>query len=370
MPQNSRKMIFHIPLPLNENAVSASGIRPLKMIKGFEKAGFYVEKVCGNASERKTKCSEILNRIIKNGEKYDFCYSESSTMPTLLTDSHHLPLHPFVDFSFFNELKRYDIPIGLFYRDVFWTFDLYKKSVPLLKRLFALPFYKYDLKKYNELIDVLFLPSMKMLEAVPAKISVPKVFALPSGGEDNAVRKELSEENRLSILYVGGILPPLYDLTPLIEAVRGREMLKLTIVCRKNEYESVKERYKTEGEPNISIVHGTGGIVDECYRKADVFAILCAFYDYWRFAMPFKLIESVSHGVPVVTYPGTAVADFVESNGVGWVVDCSYGEFLQKLAEDRGLVMKKRENVIKAIPENTWEARALFVAEQLCGVKK
>ena len=369
MPQNSRKMIFHIPVPLNENAVSASGIRPLKMIKGFEKAGFYVEKVCGNALERKAKCSEIINKI-KNGEKYDFCYSESSTMPTLLTDSHHLPLHPFVDFGFFKELKKNGIPIGLFYRDVFWAFDLYKKSVPLLKRLFALPFYKYDLKKYNELIDVLFLPSMKMLEAVPAKITVPKVFSLPSGGEDNAVKKELSEEKGLSILYVGGILPPLYDLTPLIEAVRGREMLKLTIVCRKNEYESMKSYYNIESESNIEIVHGIGKIVDDCYSKADVFAILCAFYEYWRFAMPFKLIESLAHGVPVVTYSGTAVADFVENNNAGWVVDGNYGEFLQNLAENKELVEEKKEAVIKAIPENTWEARALFVAKQLCGEKK
>ena len=369
MLRNNKKMIFHIPLTLNEKAASASGIRPLKMIKGFKDAGFEVDTVSGNANERKAKCSEILNKI-KNGEKYDFCYSESSTMPTLLTDRHHLPLHPFTDFGFFRELKRNNIPIGLFYRDVFWAFDLYKKSVPLLKRLFALPFYKYDLKKYNELLDVLFLPSMKMLEAVPAKITVPEVFALPSGGEDNAVRKELSEENGLSILYVGGILPPLYDLTPLIEAVRGRENLKLTVVCRQNEYDAMKDSYKTEGEPNISIVHGIGEIVDKCYEKADVFAILCSFYEYWKFAMPFKLIESVSHGVPVVTYSGTAVADFVESNDVGWVLDGSYGEFLQKLADNRGLVERKRESVIAAIPKNTWEARALFVAEQLGGVKK
>lgn len=369
MPQNSRKMIFHIPVALNENAVSASGIRPMKMVKGFKKAGFEVDVVSGNAIERKAKASEIIDKI-KNGEKYDFCYSESSTMPTLLTEKHHLPLHPFLDFGFFKELKRNNIPIGLFYRDVFWAFDLYKKSVPLPKRLFALPFYKYDLKKYNELVDVLFLPSLRMKDAIPANIEIPKVLALPSGGEKVDIGQNNGKHSGLSILYVGGIVPPLYDLTPLFEAVKKRPMLHLTVVCRKNEYETMKSYYNIESESNIEIVHGIGKIVDDCYSKADVFAILCAFYEYWRFAMPFKLIESLAHGVPVVTYSGTAVADFVESNDVGWIVDGNYGEFLQNLAENKELLEEKRKNVIKAIPENTWEARALFVAKQLCGEKK
>ncbi len=369
MPQSSRKMIFHIPADLDENAVSASGIRPLKMIKGFEKAGFYVEKVCGTASERKAKCSEIINKI-KNGEKYDFCYSESSTMPTLLTDRHHLPLHPFTDFGFFKELKRHNIPIGLFYRDVYWAFDLYKKSVSTLKRVFAVHFYKYDLKQYDKFVDTLFLPSLKMLQYIPGGVKIPNVQPLPSGCEIYDQITEKNGRSGLNILYIGGITQPLYDLTPLIEAVRGRKMLNLTVICRKNEYDSMKDFYKMEYEPNISVIHGSGEIVKESYKNADVFANLRVFDEYLKFAMPFKLFETVSYGVPVVASPGTAVADFVESNGIGWVVEENFGEFLQKLAENRALIEEKRQNVLKKRYENTWEARALFVAKQLCGEKK
>lgn len=369
MPQNSRKMIFHIPAALDENAVSASGIRPLKMIKGFKKAGFEVDAVSGNAMERKAKASEIINKI-KNGEKYDFCYSESSTMPTLLTDRHHLPLHPFVDFGFFRELKRNNIPIGLFYRDVYWAFDLYKKSVPTLKRVFAVHFYKYDLKQYDRFVDTLFLPSLKMLQYIPGGVKIPNVQPLPSGCEIYDQITEKNGRSGLNILYIGGITQPLYDLTPLIEAVRGRKMLNLTVICRKNEYDSMKDFYKMESEPNISVIHGSGEIVKESYKKADVFANLRVFDEYLKFAMPFKLFETVSYGVPVVASPGTAVADFVENNNAGWVVDGNYGEFLQNLAENKELVEEKKKAVIKAIPENTWEARALFVAKQLCGEKK
>ena len=363
MPQSNRKMIFHLPLFLDENAMSASGIRPLKMIQGFKDAGFEVDVVSGSALERKARAAEILKKI-KNGEKYDFCYSESSTMPTLLTDTHHLPLHPFVDFGFFRELKKNGIPIGLFYRDVYWTFDLYKKSVSFLKRNFAYCFYKYDLRKYNELVDTLFLPSLKMRKYIPLEMTVPNVQALPSGCEIHENFRR-DEHEGFNILYIGGITPPLYDITPLVKGVTDRPMLHLTVVCRKNEYDAMKDYYNMESVGNISVVHGRGGIVEECYKKADVFAIVRSFDEYLTFAMPFKLFEAVSHNIPVLISPGTSAADFVESNDVGWVIDENYGEFLQKLAENRELLEEKRKNVIKAIPENTWEARALFVAKQL-----
>ena len=364
MPQSSRKMIFHIPLPLDENAMSASGIRPPKMLKGFEEAGFEVDAVTGNAEERKAKSLEILNKI-KNGEKYSFCYSESSTMPTALTEKHHLPLHPFFDFAFFKELKKNGIPIGLFYRDIFWAFDLYKKSVSPLKRFFAYTFYKYDLKMYNKFVDVLFLPSVQMLNYIPFDMKIKNVCGLPSGCEVYELEQQKHDGEGLNILYIGGVTTPLYDITPLVEAVKNNRGLSLTVVCRKNEYDVMKNYYNMESVPNISVIHGRGDIVEDCYKKADVFSIVRSFDEYLTFAMPFKLFEAVSHGVPVVTSPGTSVADFVESNDVGWVVDGNYGDFLQKLAENKKLIEEKRKSVIKAIPENTWKARALFVAKQL-----
>jgi hypothetical protein len=82
-------------------------------------------------------------------------------MPTLLTESHHLPTHPFLDFNFFRFLKNNDIKIGLFYRDVQWNFkELY--NINFFKKIYAKFFYYWDLYNYNNLLDVLFLPSLKM----------------------------------------------------------------------------------------------------------------------------------------------------------------------------------------------------------------
>ena len=65
----------------------------------------------------------------------NFLYSESSTMPTSLTEPHHMPTHPFLDFSFFYFCKRNGIKIGLFYRDIYWKFEIYKEKVHGIKYL-------------------------------------------------------------------------------------------------------------------------------------------------------------------------------------------------------------------------------------------
>lgn len=49
----SKNIIFHCPFILNPNAISASGIRPIKMLEAFKKLGFEVDVVSGSTSERK-----------------------------------------------------------------------------------------------------------------------------------------------------------------------------------------------------------------------------------------------------------------------------------------------------------------------------
>ena len=152
---NQKRCIFHIPNYIDENRKSASNIRPLKMIEAFKQNGYIVDIVMGYAKERKNQIKKIKENI-KNGIKYDFMYSESSTMPTLLTEKNHLPTHPFLDFSFMNFCKKNGIKIGLFYRDMHWKFDLYKINVSVVKRNVAILFYKYDLLRYRKLLDVLY----------------------------------------------------------------------------------------------------------------------------------------------------------------------------------------------------------------------
>ena len=100
MEKSIQRMIFHIPMRINRERASASSIRPVKMIEAFERLGYEVILIEGNASQRKKRIKEIKHNIRK-GVTYDFLYSESSTMPTLLTEKHHCPTHPFFRFLFF-----------------------------------------------------------------------------------------------------------------------------------------------------------------------------------------------------------------------------------------------------------------------------
>lgn len=134
-----KRMIFHIPMKIDRNRASASQIRPMKMIEAFKECGYEVVVVEGYGKERKRQIKEIKSNILK-GVKYDFLYSESSTMPTLLTEKNHLPLYPFLDFSFFAFCKKHGIKIGLFYRDIYWVF----KKKRSFKEWVAYIFYKYD----------------------------------------------------------------------------------------------------------------------------------------------------------------------------------------------------------------------------------
>ncbi len=95
----NKKCIFHIPWKLTIESNVASEIRPRKILKALEDIGYTVDIVWGNSKERKKSINKIKHRI-DEGVKYDFLYSESSTLPTLLTGKHHLPLNPVLDFNF------------------------------------------------------------------------------------------------------------------------------------------------------------------------------------------------------------------------------------------------------------------------------
>src|SRR5262245_15032723 len=146
------RMIFHHPLPVAPGAASGSGVRPLQMMEAFRSLGIEVDAVCGYAAERAQAIARVEHSL-RLGTRYDFLYSESSTEPTLLTDRHHLPLHPWLDFGFLARLKARSVPLALFYRDIYWRFPEYGAALPWWKRWGGKLFYRF-----------VFVPSWRRLE--------------------------------------------------------------------------------------------------------------------------------------------------------------------------------------------------------------
>ncbi|NBH35825.1 glycosyltransferase [Clostridiaceae bacterium] len=368
-----KKCIFHIPIALDPNALSASGIRPMKMLQAFREIGYEVAEVSGDAKSRKKAIREIKANI-KKGVHYDFLYSESSTTPTILTEKHHFPTHPFLDFSFFEFCRKNHIKIGLFYRDIYWKFDTYKKALPAWKAFLAIYCYKYDLKKYEQLLNKLYLPSLKLYSYIKIENLDFIADVLPPGCQ-NQLREQMNEdrirnfdEKPLVIFYVGG-LGECYDISELMAAVSKIKQCKMIICCRKNEWEKEKDslkKYIVNG--NIEIIHKNNQELEPYYEQADICCLLFRPYVYRELAIPFKAFEYLGHLKPVLVSKKTLISEFVDQYKIGWSMEYSTDVIYRKLSEiieNPDLLQEKKRNCIKAREENTWCKRAEKVAADL-----
>ena len=174
-----KKIIIHFPFKIDRGRAAASQMRPLKIITTFKQIGYDVFLVEGYGKERKKQINQLKVQIEK-GETFEFVYSECNTIPTLLTEKHHYPTHPFLDFSFFKFCKKHDIPIGLFYRDIYWCFPENNKGI--VRKAMKL-LYLYDLYEYEKYVSTLFVPSFEMVSYIPVKLKLP-VAELYPGCED------------------------------------------------------------------------------------------------------------------------------------------------------------------------------------------
>lgn len=365
----SKNMIFHHPLPLNYQATSASGIRPIKMLNAFKSLGYKVDLVTGYSAERKKGIKKIKNNIEK-GLEYDFVYSESSTMPTILTDRHHLPLNPLLDFGFFKFCKRQNIKIGLFYRDIYWAFEGYGNDLNLLKIATAKLAYKYDLKNYNKYLTKLYLPSLEMGKYVP--IVNGKIFeALPPGSDSNNhfdadANLSSSEDEKLNIFYVGGMSEH-YQMHLLFKVVSQFPKIILTICTRENEWLSVKDTYPALTD-NIKIVHKVGEDMKMLMQQADIVSVFVKPHEYWEFAAPVKLYEYLGSRKPILASNGTLAANFVKNNKIGWAIDykpSALTKFFVDLVNDRQKLVKVKGEMNAVAEQHTWVARAKQVQKDL-----
>lgn len=359
-----KKCIFHIPMYISDMDTNASSIRPFKMIEAFRATGYDVDVVMGYGKARKAQIKKIKSNIRK-GTKYDFLYSESSTMPTLLTEKRHLPVYPLLDFNFFKFCKNNNLKIGLFYRDIYWKFDIYKEGIKKWIPFVTIPFYKYDLKKYAKLVDILYTPSNEFAEYLDIQISTKP---LPSGGEYVHDKDFNHRENSsLELIYVGGISHS-NSIRGLLEAIQPLEEVRLTICCNKSEWDAYKPSYVDILTDRVRVVQGKGAELQKYYDSAD---IACLYYknsSYSHIAMPTKLFEYIGNCMPIVSNSGKLAAEFIEKSDIGWVVNYEKDDLanlLKYLISHKDEIKRKSLNASRVAVQNTWKKRAEEVATDL-----
>ena len=367
-----KRCIFHYLHPIEEKPGVGSALRPYQMLQAFRAIGYEVDVVAGYGAERKKQILQIKQNI-KNGVCYEFLYSESVNDPTILSEQDHFPRYPFLDFGFLKFCKKQNIPVGLFYRDVYWKFPLFKELTSWIKRMILKPLFAYDLIKYRSCLDLLFLPTIRMQQyAIPNFQS----RALPPGGvlrpaSYEKKRNRYSEHDKLRIFYVGS-LSSLYDNRLLFQAVQETQNVYLTVCTHQKQWEKVKPDYAPYLCDRIEVVHKSGDALQEYYETADVAAYCLNSHEYLDMAMPIKVFEAISYGTPLLATNIFSIAQMVRNENIGWVSETSVDgikqvlEFLKNHPEE---IAKKTENTILAAQQNTWQCRALQVAKDLTRLK-
>lgn len=353
-------MIYHAAYKLNYQSVSASAIRPIRMLDAFRQAGYEVFDLTGTSSQRRTKF-RILRDQIKSGAKFDFMYSESATIPAMLGNPSHFP-HMFLDAQIFRYLKNHSVSTSVFYRDLYWAYDEYLERVkpPLAQAMRAM--YLYELAIYKRYADVIFVPSLEMAQEIP-QLQLPNVRALPPGGE---IVDLPTAPVPVSMFYVGGIGVH-YRLHELVKAASEVPSARLTICTAQDRWEQNKSEYDVSA-PNISVVHASGAELDVYYGDSNIAVIVVDPSHYWSFAVPVKLFEYIGRGKPIIATEGTLAAQIISENGWGWVVENSkqdIANLLKYLEANPEEVAQRTNKVLQDRPDHSWLARANAVKNAL-----
>ncbi|WP_226532616.1 glycosyltransferase family protein [Microbacterium paraoxydans] len=369
MPAADRPtMIFHVPFPLNPEATSASGIRPVMMRRAFEEAGYDVIEISGHHPQRRAKIREVKRRIAA-GLAVDFVYSEAATTPTGLGEPVTWQTSLTRDIAFLRFCRRNGVPVGLFYRDIYWRDEEYAQRVGQPYTTLLRWRYRADLKGYRTAVDRLFVPSMRMAEVMPFT-DPTRCTALPPG----CVIVETSPVDDPATMFYVGSVGHYYQLQEAVRAFESVEGSSFILCTNAAQWETEKSSY----EPLFSsgatkVVHATGSDLEPFY---DVSALGCLFMapiGYREFAAPLKLYEYLGHGRPIIATAGSLAADFVEQNGIGWALPYdgkALADLVEELRREPQSYREVAERASSIRHEHTWVARAAQVATELTGQER
>lgn len=364
-----KSVLLYYPFEVAENANSGSKLRPKEMYKAFQEWGAKenvdILLLSGNSSTR-----EVLFEKWKAEGKLEnvwFCYMENQTIPFWMTDKGHIPKKPLVDKKVMSYLKERHVPVGVFYRDVYWKFDeLYPLKGP--KKAVMKTIYRMEERFYNKYCQAIFLPSDAMGKFVDIQ---RQMISLPPGGKEMNVVKKEKNTKLAQGLYVGGINNEDYGLFLLLDAMEianGQgKVAELTIVCREDEYKQLPEEKKARiQEFDVAVRHLSGEALNELYREMD-FAFIPRYRSrYNDFAVPVKLVEYLSNELPVIATYCQAQREIIEADGYGIICEDKPNDMARAIGEMAQHAADYRGNIQKTfLQKHSWAARVEKVKNAL-----
>lgn len=370
-----KNIIVYYPFTIASNPKSGSAIRPVEMLKAFEvyadKHELEVIVISGTSKERRV----LWNQVVEE-RKYEhtlFCYSENQTIPLWLTDPGHIPKDWKIDKEVFKTLKKHHVPVGVFYRDVYWKFDeLY--SLKGLKKFVMQTIYKMEEKFYGKYMHTVFLPSDAMGKYVD--INTAKM-ALPPGGRFAEIITNSNDiQQPFKGIYVGGINNADYGLPTLVEAYEllNKDSLlgELVIVCREDEFAQLSSMDKEKlNKSYISLKHVSGAELEQVYKEVDFAFIPRKRSVYNDFAVPIKLVEYLTAGLPIIATDCSAQEDFIKSGPYGVITGDDAASLVKGMQSIQPHFAEYKKNIQQSfLQKHAWNERAEQAAHALLGGKK
>ncbi|MVX61081.1 glycosyltransferase [Enterorhabdus mucosicola] len=358
------KVLYITFIDIKANQNSGSSVRPLRMLQAFSDMGCSVTVLEGQQNrvfDRHRRVSRILNGL-KRGERYDLCYVEPPSGPFLCP----------TDLALLKRLKHHGIPIGLFYRDAYYLFpDSFSSKIPLKDAAIAY-MTKRDRKVFSKTCSIIYVPtaSFGRLVSFPTKTK-----PLPPGcsGFEQQLIEGKSEE--LTAIYVGGVSEEYGSPLVLDSFMRARQKgysVKLIFVCPEGSWSFLPERYQAfERYDWLEVVHASGAGLEAYYQRADFGIIPRLRTPYNDIAFPVKLVEYLSHGLPLLSTDCTAVEEFVSRWNIGLIANdsvASFSDAIMDFAKMQNVREAYRDAIIEACDKNSWGQRAYSVIEDLVSV--
>lgn len=352
-------MVYHAPYPMEPNSSAASRVRPWRMLQAFHET-YDVHEIVGNPADRR-RSFKALKKRVREGQRPEFIYSESSTQPNLLATSVKAGPDPFIEPRIFFWAKKNNIPVGHFYRDIYWKFPKQLTQISPARLRIMTWLYHFDLKVLHKAGAFLFVPTEKMGQMLPEFAG--RIGALPPGTDP----VESSVPNDISLFYVGGIGPH-YRMHKLFEAVAKVDSVRLTACFPPAGWESVRSEYEGFLSDRIRVVHATTRELKPYYDDAAAALLFVEPSEYREFAAPMKFYEAMSYGKPIITTTHTHAGKVCEEYGIGVALPYDTDalvDLLRTWMNDRGQLEACRERVLEVRQTQRWQDRAAHAAQIL-----
>ena len=354
-----KKILIYFPFSIKDNPDSGSSVRPQKLIKAFDNLGIQYDLISGTCCERRESFRNILQRDPKLNAYYAL-YTESTTQPHFFNSLEFKSR--FLDYYIIWKASYLIKSVNLFYRDIHWLFPGLRKKGSKFKSFIYKIFHYIDLVFYSTYVNKVLVPHRRMTKHLPFWFRAD-FHELPPGADVNNFT-QLSENKigkKINFIYVGG-LSNIYQQDLTLAFFERHSSFKLRVYSRQKEIDELSGSYS-----NVEFLQGHRNNIINGYNKSDIALIFIEPTVYWTFAMPVKLFEYISYGIPVLCSKGTAAAEYIEDNNLGWTID--YNEkalerfLLKEFNYENYMIIKK--SVEEHISFVTWETRVKCLVKSL-----